>query len=430
MSSQQPSGTPKHKTPCVVIVDTRNVRGMLSDLLGGTAFKPTADGIRRALRGYGFDPKEIYAGIATSTTNNHPSDRVLDMVARNERYRDDLKSRGVRVLEGYLAERGSNVDEKKVDVLLALQVADVVDRINKGQSKATCIVVLSEDMDLMPAYDYAQDRGVQVYALANDTIHLRDDQRKWLLLHESAARQLAETQATEGTPLRGYAARLALGITPRSMPTKWKARWNQRPGEVVLFNGKGLKGTVYSKRALMLGEALDLVPSKIVFPEGGVLFPEVTLQDAGAVPGAMEGVHEAVVTTWTSPTKVKATFVDRTGDCSVTIAAGSVLERDRIAILRTSRQTGLAHYYIGPVERFTLPPRWPHDNAVVTATITGRGENNHWEAVLQDGSTHVLVHRKRLLHAAVGNDLLIALTAVDQETGTFRAMPLCCCLPK
>lgn len=429
MSQQPRSGNPKHRTPCAVIVDTRNVRGMLSDLFGGTAFKPTASGIRQAIRDYGFDPVEIHAGIATSTSNNHPSDRVLDMVARNIRYRDELSRGGVRVLEGYLAERGKVIDEKKVDVLLALQVADVVDRINNGKSRAKCVVVLSEDMDLMPAYDYAYERNVEVYALANNTIHFREGQRKWLLLHENAARQLAQTDSTEGTPVRGYAARLALGHTSRTLPTKWKARWDQRPGDVVLFNGKGLKGTFYSTTALTQGQALDLIPAEMDFPDSGGLFPEIRLQQAAASPGPMAGAHEAVVTAWTSPTKVKATFTDRAGDCSVTIPPGSVLEGGRIAILRMQRATGLANYYIGPLDRLTLPDHWPHPTTVVTAAITGEGENNHWSAVLEDGCTSVLVHRQRLKHATIGNDLLIALTAADPETGTFRAMPLACCLP-
>ena len=129
------------------------------------------------------------------------------MLARNGKYRDELASGGVKVLEGYLVERGDRVDEKKVDVLLALQVADVVDRIRQGKTSAKCVVVLSEDMDLMLAYEYAAARGVQVYALADDTVYHREDQKKWLLLHEAAARGLGSEEDTQGTPVRKVTSR-------------------------------------------------------------------------------------------------------------------------------------------------------------------------------------------------------------------------------
>lgn len=430
MQSTRPTGAPYHNTPCVVIVDTRNVRGMLSDFFGGTAFKPTAGGIRRALDAYGFKVRSIYAGIATGTTNNKPSDKVTDMVQRNIRYRDDLNRHGVHVLEGYLAERDGNIEEKKVDVLLALQIAAVVEQINSGNSDAKCIVSVSEDMDLMPAYDYAHQRGVPVYALSNQTIHRREDQRKWLILHEDAARLLAETQDTDGTPLRAYAARLAVGQTQRTLPSKWRARWEQRPGNVTLFNNKGLKGSYYSIVALPYGEPVDLCPTGIVFPEGGVLFPEVTLDKQGAGVGPMGDVREAHVRAWVAPTEVKAKFADGSG-CGLTVPPGSVLEGDRIAVFSTRRKTGVGHYYIGPLDRLVLPATWPHDSAITTATITStKPGSNLWEAVLTDGTTTVLVHPGDWLrHAQVGDTLLVALAAHDASAGEFRTMPLSCCLP-
>jgi hypothetical protein len=427
MSTGQNARTPTGLTPCAVIVDTRNVKGMLGDIFGGTSNRTTATGVIEAMRRYGFDPVETYAGIATDTSSGNASDKLLDMLQRNCGYRDDLTRAGVTVLEGYLAERSGEIEEKKVDVLLALQVADVVDRMEKGQSQAECIVVMSEDMDLMPAYEYAARRGVEVYAAANDTVYFREDQKKWLLIDEAAARAIAGHDHTKGSPIRRYLARVGLGLTPQGMPTKWKARWDQRPGEVSLFNNKGVHGNHYSTYALMRGEAEDLYPREIVFSEKAGLFPQVKLSDRPSPPGPLSGVAEAVVTAWVTPTKAKATFDDGS-DCTVTVAPGSVLEGDKIAVLATHRRSGRAHYYIGPVDALSLPAGWPNQTAIAKVAITSDTNSAYFAARLSNGG-EVQVHRKWLRHAGPNDRLVIALTGSDAASGQMRAMPLCCCLP-
>lgn len=385
MSPECQGSTTSGLTPCAVVVDTRNVKGWLVDMFGSTSAKATARGIREMVRLYGFEAVEVSAGVATSTPNNKtPSDKVADMLARNCRYRDTLVSAKVKVLEGFLVERGDRVEEKKVDVLLALQVADVVDRIRQGKTTAKCIVVLSEDMDLMPSYDYAAERDVVVYALADDTVYFRQDQKKWLLLHEAAARALGSELDTQGSPVRGYLARQAMGTNRTGLPTKWKSLWDQRPGNVTLVNNKGVRGIFYSSVALMRGESLDLHASTIQFPENGPVFPQVTLSKSPPPPGPLNGVDEARVTAWTDPTRVRATFSDGT-QCGLTIPPGSVLPGDQIAVWTTERATGRAHYYIGPLAALNLPERWPHSTAIATATIASTTDSTFWSAHLEDG---------------------------------------------
>lgn len=416
-------------TPCAVIVDTRNVKGMLGDMFGTPSTKATGRGIRDAMRLYGFEAVEMYAGVATGTPGTKPvSAKVDDMLQSNGRYRDQLIKDGVEVLEGYLVERGPKIDEKQVDVLLALQVADIVDRMQRDDSDAECIVVLSEDMDLIPSYDYADKRGVQVYAVADDTLPFRKEQKKWLLLHEAAARALGEEDDAYGSPMRGYIARLALGTTTRSgLPTKWKARWDQRPGDVDLFSNKGVRGRYYSTNALMRGDTLDLYATQIRFSEDGPLFPQVGLATSPPGPGPMSGVSEAVVTAWSTSTKVKATLADDT-TCSVTVTPGSVLVGDKIAVCATQRKTGRAHYYIGPLAALSLPDRWTQPTAISTATIDTDHGSTFWDAHLDDG-TAVQVQSTWLEHARVGDRLAVALAGVSPVTGHLQTMPLSCCLP-
>lgn len=429
MTRESDAVTASRATPCAVVVDTRNVKGWLVDMFGSTSAKATARGIRRVVEMYGFDAVEVSAGVATSTPGTKPpSAKVADMLARNGKYRDELASGGVKVLEGYLVERGDRVDEKKVDVLLALQVADVVDRIRQGKTSAKCVVVLSEDMDLMPAYEYAAARGVQVYALADDTVYHREDQKKWLLLHEAAARGLGSEEDTQGTPVRSYLARQALGISRMGLPTRWKSLWDQRPGDVQLVNNKGVRGTYYSSGALMRGAALDLHPYAIQFPEKGPHFPQVVLSESPPAPGAMDGVHEARVAAWSEPTRVRAVFDDG-AQCGIRVPPGSVLPGDRIAIWTTQRATGRAHYYIGPLSSLTFPAGWPHDSAIAVATIVSANGSTYWPARLDDGFL-VQIQKTWLEHAGTGDRVAVALAGVDPETGDVRAVPLCCCLPK
>ncbi|WP_163592734.1 hypothetical protein, partial [Klebsiella pneumoniae] len=83
-------------------------------------------------------------GIATRTSTKSPGTWLIENLDRNIRYRDRLTADGAFVLEGLLVERGTKPEEKQVDVLCEIAVADIADRILRGTSNAKCIVVLSE----------------------------------------------------------------------------------------------------------------------------------------------------------------------------------------------------------------------------------------------------------------------------------------------
>jgi hypothetical protein len=159
------STSPGRSIPCAVVVDSRNVRGQSRKTFGHSR-ETEVSGIGAALYDYGLTPVEVQVGIATRTSTKSPSGRLQDAIGRNVRYRDRMTKKGARVLEGHLVERKGELEEKQVDVLCAIAVADIADRIGTHSCQAQCIVVLSEDMDLIPAYEFATARGVPVVRAA------------------------------------------------------------------------------------------------------------------------------------------------------------------------------------------------------------------------------------------------------------------------
>ena len=141
-------------TPCAVVVDSRNLVGQAARLFGIPS-NFTLNGLRQALAGFGLEPIEVRVGMATRVLQDKCSNHVTRMCEKNQTQASRLTADGAKVLHGYLAERGGDVEEKQVDVLCAVAVADLAERIVVGASQARCIVCISEDMDLMPAYDFA-----------------------------------------------------------------------------------------------------------------------------------------------------------------------------------------------------------------------------------------------------------------------------------
>lgn len=414
------SPTAHDVTPCAVIVDTRNVIGMFKNVLGLPSHRPYAAGIKRALRLYGFEPVEIFAGVATSSSSEKLAPGQKRALSSNQTYCERLTSEGIQVLEGYLAARGDeNFQEKGIDVLLALQVADTVERIRKGASNAQVIVVLSEDMDLMPAYDYAVNRGVPLYAASKDIVMHR--KHGWLLLHEEALRALADAEAVPaGTAIRRYAARMALGLNASGLPTKWKSRWAQeRPGPVTLFNNKGLEGSIRWNRPLSANESIDL--HVVGFEcDSRRSFPKAILAQKPIAPGRMSGADEAFLTAWTTPTRVRATRGD--GEkCTLTVPPGTALQGDQVAVWSSRTKTGMAHHYIGPIESLKVPEEWG-PSPVARVTLRRELPSGAWEGHTGTGLT-VLVQAEWLTDPQEGHRLTTTVTSRNRN-GQLSTLPL------
>lgn len=277
---------------CAVVIDTRNMHGQARKAFG-RGLRPDTEGVRKGgLRRYGLEAEEIYAGVATKTMSSSPSELIRSLMEDNKRYAVDLASRGAVVLSGHLAERSGEVEEKQVDVLIALKVADLADRVRQLAAPFECIVVLSEDMDLMPSYEFARQRGVPVYAAAFDTIHTRDDQNKWLILDERSLHDICPPPAALalGTPMRTLIARMAVSAAPVQAPA-WKVEtWDGGKRNIVLSNSKGITGILHERRRnAYSGERLYLYAIGIEMEPKSKRFPLLTLSRTGPSRMASKG---------------------------------------------------------------------------------------------------------------------------------------------
>jgi hypothetical protein len=178
------TGQTSRLVPAVVIVDSRNVWGSFETVFG-QGREVRVPGVINALKGYGFDALEVHVAIGTiDGGKGTPSKRLGDSLERNQRYAASVDSDPLgRVLHGRLVERDGEMSEKLVDVQCAIQIARSAVAIQTGAIAAEAIVVLSEDMDLIPAYRFAQDLDVPVYAASHATVDTRPDCH-WLLLTE------------------------------------------------------------------------------------------------------------------------------------------------------------------------------------------------------------------------------------------------------
>lgn len=418
-------------TRCAVVIDTRNVHGQ-SRKVFGRGLRPSANGVRKALREYGFDAVEVYAGVATKTMASAPSERVRSAVEDNKRYAVELAQEDAVVLAGHLAERGGEMEEKQVDVLLALKVADLADRARQLSAPFECIVVLSEDMDLIPSYEFAHQRGVRVYAAAFDTIHTRDDQRNWLIVDEVSLRRICPPPAhiTLGAPMRGLIARMATTPPPVQAPV-WKVEtWNNDKREIVLSNSKGITGVLHERRKnAYVNERLFLYATGIEMESKSKRFPLLTLGRHRPQDDQFDGIDHGRVLYWVEPTRVKIRIEGTEENATITASPGQLLPGQRIAVYREAKDDRIATYYVGPVGDPPEATGWPLPETTGVVTIVGDGPGSKlWRCALDGLDTSVLVPKEHLKHALIGDRLRVAL-AGQFRTGEPLGQPLTCCLP-
>ena len=87
----------------------------------------------------------------------HPDE--VDAIPKRRAYFNFLKAQpGVQIREGTLVKRGDTYQQKGVDLLLGL---DVAEECNKRLM--THLVLVTGDADLVPAIKYASHKGVQVW---------------------------------------------------------------------------------------------------------------------------------------------------------------------------------------------------------------------------------------------------------------------------
>lgn len=153
------------------VVDSRNVFHQCGDAIGLRA-RPSVPGIRTALRQYGLDAQIVHVGLALA----RPRDRV-DLAryhASNDAYRSRVVADGGDPLLGELHRKPNRmVEEKMVDSACCVRITRYVEEIASNKAAVAGIVVLSKDIDLAPAVDYAVERKVPIVVAGLDVVQHR-----------------------------------------------------------------------------------------------------------------------------------------------------------------------------------------------------------------------------------------------------------------
>jgi hypothetical protein len=220
--------------PALAVIDSRNVRGM-AGRVSGIKRLPGVVGVITALGPYGFEVTAVAVGIALPRPGTRVSARMQAAAQENLAYAALVRAdpRG-RVLSGQLVERGGTMEEKITDVACATEVCRQASLIKAGAAAERAIVVVSEDIDISPAFRYAEELGVPVYAAAHDTVHSRSG--SWLLLGETALVKMCgrpQGMTQVGTALRADIAQrvAAHATTPGGT---WTAQYASHARELLI----------------------------------------------------------------------------------------------------------------------------------------------------------------------------------------------------
>lgn len=373
-------------TPAVAVVDSRNIWGATRSRFGSG--RPVlVEGVREALRAYGFEVVDVYVGIATTTTKPNPSGRLASSLASNERYATAVEgSPHGHVLRGRLVERNGELEEKLVDVLCAMQIARSAHDIVSLRSAARAIVVLSEDMDLIPAYEFAQELGVPVFAAAQATVDTRDD-ASWMLLGEGTLRTACARPSGRliGQELRQELTKWLTATHPHQMNFKVRA-WESRSNSLRLVHNSGAIGIWHDppRAATRTVGAVHRLHVAGVEPcQSERDFPLVTLTDASPTwPPA--GLVTATVEEWRSPTRVSVKLASGSTR-GMTATPGTLLPGDPVLVHEDRIGKQVAWRLIGRVTSETPSPGWA-DSTVpelvrVTQSATSSGARVRAEMV-------------------------------------------------
>jgi hypothetical protein len=410
--------------PCAVVVDSRNLIGQANRMFGAPS-PFTVAGIRQALIGYGLDAIEVRVGMATRVPQKTTcSQQVTSMCQKNGKHAAALVAEGAQVLHGYLVERGDKVEEKQVDVLCAVAVADLAERIALRSSSATCIVCISEDMDLMPAYDFAYVRGVPVFAAAIDTVHVRGDQRSWLLLDEAAIDSACPSTARyRGSRLRAWTARIALEAS--QVAGLWTVGHRTKDGLYEMSRNNGARGFWCNDAGLRGGEKVTLYATGVVAEPRTRRFPQLHLSVTPPT-GPFANVERAVVKFWVAQNRVKVGLAS--GDEStVSAPTGCLLPGQEVAVLRGD---GGSLTFIGELDRGTIPETWPAIDSVrrAIARVTGGSSRSWARGRLEDGDQEIAIALKGVT-LQPGDRLAVSLVGVHPTWRIPSVHPMSSPLP-
>src|SRR5262249_25147283 len=138
-----------------------------------------------------FDVIAVHVGLALARDRDQ-----VELAAphrANLAYQQRVLADGGEVLLGALHRKpGGAVEEKMVDAACCVRITRYVDRIAFGRTGIQAIVVLSQDIDLKPAIDYAVERNVPIFAAALDVVQHRA--HPYILMGPQAYAEMTSTR--------------------------------------------------------------------------------------------------------------------------------------------------------------------------------------------------------------------------------------------
>lgn len=153
------------------IVDSRNVYHQAGDAIGAK-LHPSVAGIARAFGRYNFDVTSVHMGLALARAADRNALSLSHSL--NDSFRQRVIADGGHVLLGELHQKpDGTVQEKMVDAACVVRITRYVDEIKWGRTDVQAIIVLSKDIDLKPAIDYAKEEGVPIVVAALDVVQHR-----------------------------------------------------------------------------------------------------------------------------------------------------------------------------------------------------------------------------------------------------------------
>ncbi|WP_152024655.1 hypothetical protein [Tessaracoccus flavescens] len=391
--------------PCAVVVDHRNLVGQARRVFG-RPHTLSLPGLGVALARYGLRPVDVRVGMATRVLQEKCSNQVHSMLGRNRELAEQYRQGGAQVLEGYLVERAKGPEEKQVDVLCALAVADIADRIQDGSAEARCIVTLSEDADFVPSYDFAATRGVSVYAASVDRVHERS-LTSWILLDEVAMADITPPGGRfRGKELRAWIAKVSLEGS--QIAGQWAAGY--RSGAAVeMVRNNGAVGSWVPGRAVNRGEKVSLYANGVRPDPTNESFPNLVLAEE-PVDGTFPGVVEGTVSYWTHQTRVRVELEG--GQVFASWAPpGSYLPGQRVAV----QTSGSRPFLVGELEKPAVPTSWQGSRSLRTLVQVVRSAGPAWVIGRDLASGQEVALARKNYEPAVG-DIVYAVLVGEHPT--------------
>jgi hypothetical protein len=261
--------------PTLAVVDSRNMVHQAEEVLGYRT-RPTVSGVIDALSLYGFEVLDVHVGLALARRRDREA--LSEAHRDNAAYKREIEDhpRGC-VLEGELhVKDGGRAEEKMVDVACAVDITEHAVLIAQGQSPYRAIVVLSQDIDLTPAYKFAASaKRIPLYVASSGVVDKRE--YPYLLLGEAAFLRACPTGYRPcGASLRDTIARMAL----EQRHGRWVfERFDRSRGGLVMRDASGVPGLADPKELGRLdpGDERELYAAGVDFGVGARQFPLLTL---------------------------------------------------------------------------------------------------------------------------------------------------------